>query len=53
MRHIYEEEIRLELERSQKSLDAAKKLFEGKLFEDAEYFLEAMSSFIKQKGLDL
>lgn len=35
MRHTYEEEIRLEIERSQKSLDAAKKLFEGELFEDA------------------
>lgn len=35
MRHPYEEEIRLEIERSQKSLDAAKKLFEAELFEDA------------------
>jgi hypothetical protein len=35
MKHTYDEEIRLEIERSKKSLDAAKKLFEGELFEDA------------------
>ncbi|MFQ5964281.1 MAG: HEPN domain-containing protein [Candidatus Scalinduaceae bacterium] len=35
MKHIYEEEIRLEIERSKKALDAAKKLFEEELFEDA------------------
>ncbi|MBS1258303.1 MAG: hypothetical protein MAG551_01360 [Candidatus Scalindua arabica] len=35
MKHTYGEEIRLEIERSKKALDAAKKLFEEELLEDA------------------
>jgi uncharacterized protein (UPF0332 family) len=35
LKHNYEEEIRLEIERSKKALNAAKKLFEEKLLEDA------------------
>ena len=35
MKHTYEEEIRLEIERSKKALDAAKKLFEEELLQDA------------------
>ena len=35
MKYTYEEEIRLEIKRSKKSLGAAKKLFEEELFEDA------------------